>query len=239
MSDLEITEGHVDFDAGVATPCQTYWKKIAPKTPSPGPALLVIPGGPTFGHHYLLCLQDFARRGNHSSVIFYDHLGCGNSTSIPEKKNDSSFWNLELLRKELVNLTEHMLTDIAPEADGRYDVYGHSAGALLAALFAANDPPAGLRKLVLSNGMASLRLLNESVPEQLAKYPVEARRAIIEFEEHALGRRAECQISKEDYMAALLKYRDDHVMRMSGPMPPELLESYKSVHASRDAFRGL
>jgi L-proline amide hydrolase len=45
---------------------------------------------------------------------------------LPEKKGDRSFWTVDLFLKELQNLLEHL------EIKGEYDLYGHSAGGVLA-----------------------------------------------------------------------------------------------------------
>lgn len=78
MSSLSITEGHVPFSVPSAgIPCQIYYKKVteglqiheARKT---GPVLIVVHGGPTFGHNYLLPLQEMAYYPSICSVLFYD-----------------------------------------------------------------------------------------------------------------------------------------------------------------------
>lgn len=58
-------------------------------------------------------------------VVFYDQIGCGESTRLPEKKGDRNFWTLGLFIKDLENM-------IAALNIGQYDLFGHSWGGLLA-----------------------------------------------------------------------------------------------------------
>jgi pimeloyl-ACP methyl ester carboxylesterase len=89
------------------------------------PPLLVLHGGPGVPHNGLRPLRHLAT--THSiSVILYDQIGCCRSTHLPEKKGDRSFWTVDLFLKELQNLLEHL------EIKGEYDLYGHSAGGVLA-----------------------------------------------------------------------------------------------------------
>src|SRR6476661_9112597 len=63
-------------------------------TPAP---LVVLHGGPGATHDYLLSLTDLARDGR--AVVFYDQLGNGRSTHLPERGAD--FWTVELFVREL------------------------------------------------------------------------------------------------------------------------------------------
>jgi pimeloyl-ACP methyl ester carboxylesterase len=58
-------------------------------------------------------------------VVFYDQIGCGESTRLPEKKGDGNFWTLELFIKDLENVIAALNID-------QYDLFGHSWGGLLA-----------------------------------------------------------------------------------------------------------
>jgi L-proline amide hydrolase len=135
----ENSEGHAPFDGH-----QTWYRVVGELRPD-GPApLVVLHGGPGATHDYLLSLADLARDGR--AVVFYDQLGNGNSTHLPDRGAD--FWTVELFVRELANLVDHL--GIA----ARYHVLGQSWGGFLAQEHALTRP-AGLRSLVLSNTAAS------------------------------------------------------------------------------------
>jgi len=113
--------------------------------PSHGPApVVLLHGGPGATHDYLLPMTDLASDGR--PVIFYDQLGNGRSTHLPDRGAD--FWTVELFVEELANLLQHL--GVAE----RYHVLGQSWGGFLAQEHALTQP-AGLRSLVLSNSAAS------------------------------------------------------------------------------------
>jgi L-proline amide hydrolase len=135
----ENSEGHAPFDGH-----QTWYRVVGELRPD-GPApLVVLHGGPGATHDYLLSLADLARDGR--AVVFYDQLGNGNSTHLPDRGAD--FWTVELFVRELANLVDHL------GISGRYHVLGQSWGGFLAQEHALTRP-AGLRSLVLSNTAAS------------------------------------------------------------------------------------
>jgi L-proline amide hydrolase len=133
-------EGYADFD-GYRT-----WYCVHGALGGGGPAPLVtLHGGPGATHDYLLSLADLA---DGRAVVFYDQLGNGNSTHLPERKGDGDFWTPELFVRELANLIDHL------GIGERYHVLGQSWGGFLAQEFAITQPR-GLRSLVLSNTAAS------------------------------------------------------------------------------------
>jgi L-proline amide hydrolase len=135
----ENSEGPAPFDGH-----QTWYRVVGELRPD-GPApLVVLHGGPGATHDYLLSLADLARDGR--AVVFYDQLGNGNSTHLPDRGAD--FWTVELFVRELANLVDHL------GISGRYHVLGQSWGGFLAQEHALTRP-AGLRSLVLSNTAAS------------------------------------------------------------------------------------
>jgi len=85
---------------------------------APAPVVL-LHGGPGATHDYLLPLEALAEGGR--AVIFYDQLGNGRSTHLPEQKSD--FWTVQLFVKELASLLCHL--GIAE----RYHLSGQSWGA--------------------------------------------------------------------------------------------------------------
>ena len=134
-----MSEGHAEFDGH-----ETWFRVVGDLRPD-GPAPLVaLHGGPGAVHDYLLSLTDLAEGGR--AVVFYDQLGSGNSTHLPDRGAD--FWTVELFVRELANLIDHL------GIGERYHVLGQSWGGFLAQEHALTHP-SGLRSLVLSNTAAS------------------------------------------------------------------------------------
>ncbi|KAL2288351.1 hypothetical protein FJTKL_04391 [Diaporthe vaccinii] len=146
-----MTEGIAPFPVeGLSEPCQTWYKVVGDLGTSATP-LIVLHGGPGACHDYLLPLTDLAPE---IPLVFYDQIGNGRSTHLPDKNGDEQFWSVDLFKKELDNLLQHLGLQDRP-----VDIYGHSWGGMLAAEWAAAQPgPSNLRRLVLSNSLASVEL---------------------------------------------------------------------------------
>lgn len=155
-------EGFVEFKVdGIATPCKT-WYKVFGDLKSRRP-LVALHGGPGIPHNYLLSLADLA--DTHSiPVVLYDQLGNGNSTHLPEKNDDTAFWTEALFIAELENL----LKQLGIQDD--FDLLGQSWGGMMGARFAAARPP-GLKNLILSNSLTSMKLWVEAANKLRALLP--------------------------------------------------------------------
>jgi len=175
-----VTEGYADFNGW-----QTWYRVEGELTPG-GPAPLVtLHGGPGATHDYLLSLTDLAESGR--AIVFYDQLGNGNSTHLPERTGDGDFWTPELFVRELRNLVAHL--GIAD----RHHVLGQSWGGFLAQEYALTQPE-GLRSLTLANTAASFpdflaeaNRLREQLPPDveatLRRHEAEGTTADLEYEE--------------------------------------------------------
>ncbi|KAJ0123919.1 proline-specific peptidase [Diaporthe amygdali] len=151
-----MTEGFASFPVeGLSEPCKTWYKIVGDLATSAAP-LIVLHGGPGACHDYLLPLTDLAPS---TTLVFYDQIGNGRSTHLPEKHGDEEFWSVDLFMKELNNLLLHLGLQ-----DRKIDIYGHSWGGMLAAEWAAAHPgPSNLRRLVISNSLASMEVWLEGV----------------------------------------------------------------------------
>lgn len=109
-----VTEGIIPFVYQDET-FQTYYKlfgDLANRTHSP---LIVLHGGPGLTHDCMLPLSDLASAS--IPVILYDQLGNGLSTHLKEKP--PTFWTIDLLIDELVNLLNHF------SIQDSFDLLGH------------------------------------------------------------------------------------------------------------------
>src|ERR1700760_1285088 len=100
------------------------WYKVVGNLKSGVTPLIAVHGGPGLSHDYLLCLSDIYSRFG-VPVIFYDQVGTGLSTHLPEKNGDQTFWTVDLFIDELVNLAKSLSLDKTG-----YDVLGHSWGGM-------------------------------------------------------------------------------------------------------------
>lgn len=160
MSTTATTEGFAPLgvpDAG--KPCQTYYKIVGDISSGKVP-IVVLNGGPGSSHEYMLSFADLAQ---HAPVIFYDQVGSGRATHLPEKIGHTQFWTVQLFVDEFHSLLQHLKVET-------YDVVGHSWGAMLAMEIAVRQPK-GLRKLVVASGPASIGLWVETARKWLKTLP--------------------------------------------------------------------
>jgi proline-specific peptidase len=172
---VSVKEGTLDFASVKAgKPCKT-WYTVYGDLKSGKRPLLCLHGGPGLSHDYLLSLLDLASPPHNVPLIFYDQMGCGRSTHLPEKMRDFSFWTLELFLDELNNV----ITGLGIQDD--YDIFGHSWGGMLGSSHAARQPK-GLNKLILAGTptstaewTATYRRYREHMPENYRKTLEEPR----------------------------------------------------------------
>ncbi len=161
-------EGEVEFHVdGIDKPCKTWYKVFGDLKTSQNRPLVVLHGGPGVVHKYLLSLADLV--GTHSiPVVLYDQLGNGNSTHLPEKNGDTSFWTDDLFINQLEHLLQHLgIWD-------SFDLLGHSWGGMLGARFATRHP-AGLKRLIVANSPASMHLWVEAANRLRLQLPEEVQ----------------------------------------------------------------
>ena len=102
---------------------------------------MLLHGGPGAPHDYLESLEAVAGTGRRA--IFYDQLGCGNSS-----RSDESLWNVETFVEEVGVVREALGLE-------RTHLFGSSWGGMLAMEYALTRP-SGLASLVLSSSPASI-----------------------------------------------------------------------------------
>ncbi|GJE89194.1 proline iminopeptidase [Phanerochaete sordida] len=203
-----VTEGEAPFRVpGVDKPCATWYKVVGDLKASKKLPLVTLHGGPGFAHDYLLPLVDLAGAPYDTPVVFYDQLGGGRSTHLPEKKGDEAFWSEQLFEDEFYNLLKHL-------GIVEYDLLGHSWGGMLAERIATKHPK-GLRRLVLTDSLANMKTWAESARKLLAKLPKEIQDAV---EKHDKNGTTE----DPEYQAAIAEFFKAYVLRVD-PWPAEFL----------------
>lgn len=180
------------------------------------PPLIVLHGGPGGGHGYLAPLSELYETYK-IPIIFYDQVGCGNSTHFREKMGDTSFWTFELFYAELDNLVDHFQL----REKGFY-LLGQSWGGILAGAYASRQPsPVGLRKLVISSGPASIPLYVKGCQKLLSQLPEDVRNALEDCD-----RRGDYESPEFEKAAAVFYGR--HVCRLD-PYPDAVTSAFANL----------
>ncbi|EJU00459.1 peptidase S33 tricorn interacting factor 1 [Dacryopinax primogenitus] len=190
-----------------STPFEVYGTIPSPQGMTP---LILLHGGPGFPGRHMLCITSLAK-SHGIPVICYDQLGSGNSVHLPDKPKD--FWQTELWVDELFNLVEQLSLE-------RYDLLGHSWGAMLAADYATRRPT-GLRKAIIHSGAQSCADWEDSAIGRLRTMPDEVQEIIDRCEESGT-------LDLPEYHEATLKFLKVYGCRLD-PWPVELLEALRLV----------
>lgn len=191
---------------------ETWYTTTTAASPSSGRPLVVLHGGPGCTHNYLLSLAALAKNHN-IPVIFYDQIGNGLSSHVP--KALSTFWEPSLFMNELENVLKHL------EVEGDFDLFGHSWGGMLAAQFAAERQPKGLKRLILSDTPSSMALWERACQEHLHELPPDVQETIKKHEEDGTT-------DSPEYQAASGIYYKKHVCRLE-TWPDELNKTFEWV----------
>ncbi len=224
-----MSEGTVEFTIdGVDTPVKTWYKVFGdPKARRP---LVTLHGGPGVVHNYMLALADLV--GTHGiPVVVYDQLGNGNSTHLPEKMGDTSFWTEALFIKQLTHLLEHL------GIQDDFDLLGHSWGGMLSARFATQQPK-GLKNLIISDSPASMKLWVEAANKLRSQLPPDVQVCTHALSEQLCRSLNHCILQNildshetagttqsEEYHGAVMQFYARHLCRLN-PMPQDIQDVF-------------
>ncbi|EMD39075.1 hypothetical protein CERSUDRAFT_93124 [Gelatoporia subvermispora B] len=189
------------------------WYKIVGKLTLNVPPLIVLHGGPGIPHQYMLPHAELADFPTGRAVIFYDQIGIGASTHLPDKPTE--FWMPELFMVELDNVIAYF------DITGNFDLVGHSWGGMLATQYAIDRHPIGLRHLILTSTPASIALWSQVTETLLSKLPDDVREAIERGERE--GKR-----DTPEYSQAVLFYSNKHVCTIS-PWPEQMQSAFEEM----------
>lgn len=208
MEDLKIIEGNISFDVPSAgKPCSTYFKIVGDLNSGKTP-LVVLNGGPGACHEYLLGLTDLTKKLS-IPIVFYDQIGNGHSTHLPEKNGDEEFWIEQLFIDELDNLIDFL--NLRKQG---FDILGQSWGGMMGSTYAASHPK-GLRKLILTNTPASHALWVEA--------QMMLRRGMPQIVQDVLTRcEKEGKTDSEEYHEAVLLFYQKHMCQVKPWPAPEV-----------------
>ncbi|KAI9155568.1 L-amino acid amidase [Paramyrothecium foliicola] len=200
-----MAEGTIVFNVpGLPSPAYTWYKIVGDLDGDQTP-LVILHGGPGACHDYLLPLVDLS-----VPLIFYDQIGNGKSTHLPEKNGDEAFWSVDLFKNELDNLLQRLGLDNRP-----IDLYGHSWGGMLAAEWAVTASASNLRRLIISNSLASMDAWRIGITSLRSRLPAWTRAVLDKAEETG-------DFSSPEYEAAIELFYKRH-LSLARPWPaPEV-----------------
>lgn len=206
-----INTGTIPFEIDGETH-QTFFKTIGDVSDQSRTPVVVVHGGPGLAHDYLVPHIDLYTKSS-IPVILYDQLGNSRSTHLPNKPKE--FWTIDLFIDELVNVLRHF------RIQDKYDIIGHSWGGMLSMEFIIRNRPevAGLRHLVVSNSLASIKDWLAANSQQLALFPEDVQASI------KAGRNADVVA----YRDALIKFNAVHCCRVT-PFPKEVVYTFDQNH---------
>jgi L-proline amide hydrolase len=186
----------------------------------PGDRLPIVlcHGGPGATHDYLLSLRALAAGGR--QVVLYDQVGNGNSQHLRDAPGD--FWTVDLFRRELRALVEHL-----GWSDG-YHVLGQSWGGMLAMEHALQHPP-GLRSIVVADSPASIPLWVAEANGLREELPVDVQEALTRHE--AAG-----STDTPEYREAMQVFYRRHVCRLD-PWPEEVVRTFALMDEDPTVYR--
>jgi proline-specific peptidase len=206
MTLQKTTEGLMPLDIPKAGKACETWYKVVGDIENDVP-LITVHGGPGAAHEYLLPFTDLYKNHN-KTIIFYDQVGCGNSTRLPEKNGDTDFWTVDLFMHEL-----DTLVDFLGLRSRGFDLLGQSWGGMLGGVYAAKRPQ-GLRKLILANAPSSVPLTIKGIQALMKLLPQDVQDDLEEA--HRSG-----DFDSEKYKNACLVFYKKHLCRLD-PWPKEV-----------------
>ncbi len=146
-------------------------------------------------------------------VVFYDQLGVGNSTYLPDKPP------LVLDAQSYLSKSWRTCSGICTSMSS---IFSDTAGeAMLAAQFAATRSPRGLKKLVISNSPASQRMWTKCLNDLVRALPNDVQETLQKHEEART-------FTHQDYRDALNIYYSRHMCRLPS-LPDELVQTFGSI----------
>ena len=182
--------------------------------------LIVCHGGPGISSDYLETVGELACRDR--ACVRYDQIGCGRSDRRPDV--DAEFWTVEVFRRELEDLIDHLgITD-------GYHLLGHSWGGMLALEFAARKP-AGLRSLIAMDTFAATATYHRHVADLIRALPEDVRQLIERNQD------TDPEDSPE-YRDAVRHFYRVHACRRL-PVPPELLRTLAGMAEDSTVYRAM
>ncbi|MDD2235604.1 MAG: proline iminopeptidase-family hydrolase [Kiritimatiellae bacterium] len=208
MNKVGAVEGVIPFEGH-----ETWYRMVGGDAEGKTP-LLCLHGGPGCPHDYLEPLEAIAETGRR--VIFYDQLGCGNS-SYPQEPDG---WTMQHFIQEL---------DAVRGALGlsRVHLLGQSWGGMLALDYLLGKP-AGVESLILASSLSSVKQWTDEANRLRSELPPDVR-AVLDRHEAAGTTDA------PEYHDAMMAFYNRHVCRLT-PWPECLTRAFEKYSAQPEVY---
>ena len=211
-------QGYIDLTLDSVPRSCRLWYRIVGDWPAISRPIVTLHGGPGFTHHYLLSMTDLADPPFNRTVVFFDQLGSGNSTHLPEKLNDHGFWTEDLFLCQVDSVLKFLAIE------DNYDLIGHSWGGMLASAHAAKSTM-GLKRLVLANTPVSSKSWLAAYLKYREEMPEPYRKIL------KVPRTVETSL-EPDYLEAMNQFNKRHFISLD-PSPSCLQQSYEALTVDR------
>ncbi|KAL5492914.1 hypothetical protein ACEPAI_4362 [Sanghuangporus weigelae] len=212
--------GYADFQYQGET-FQT-WFRVVGNLDSGARPLVILHGGPAIPNPYLDPHADLYISRN-IPVVFYDQIGCGQSTHLREKP--AEFFTINLFMDQLDDLLHKLgVTD-------DFDLYGHSWGGMLVSDYVASRQPKGLKRLIIANAPASIPLFVKCVEKLFDKMSPGLAERI---------RRHEIEGTTDDseYKEATQRFFMKHICSVE-PIPDTVSAAFKALREDKTVYNAL
>ena len=202
MNTYEEKEGTVKFRG-----FETWYKVVGERTDEKKLPLLCLHGGPGVPHDYLESLAAIAATGR--QVIFYDQLGCGNSTHV----DDPALWTVDLFVEEV---------DVVRRALGLEQIHllGQSWGGMLTMQYMLTQPE-GVASITIASSPPSIPMWLSEANRLHTELPPEVQETLTQHEEAGTT-------ESDEYQRAMQVFYDRYVCRVV-PNPDYVQRSFAKL----------
>lgn len=174
--------------------------------------MLLLHGGPGFGHEYLECFEDFLPQAG-IEFYYYDQLG----SSYSDQPTDTSLWTLPRFVDEVEQVRAALGLD-------HFYLYGQSWGAMLGIEYALKYGQ-HLKGLILSNMTASIAAYEKYAAQLRDALPKDVVATLEKFE-------ARGDYDNTDYQDTVMKYVYTQYLCRLDPWPEPLDRTFRHANAA-------
>jgi L-proline amide hydrolase len=204
-----MSEGRLEWDGG-----WTWYRVEGDLDADERAPLVLLHGGPGAAHDYLESVATLDR-----PCVLYDQIGCGRSQHLQDAP--AEFWSVELFRRELNALLEHL--GIAE----RYHVLGQSWGGMLG-MEHALEQPSGLRSLIVADSPSSIELWVQEANRLRSLLPEDVQETLTRHEQAGTT-------DSPEYERAVMVFYERHLCRIV-PFPDSVQRSFAQLNAEPTVY---
>lgn len=186
------------------------WTKRVGPAGNDGLKVLLLHGGPGFGHEYFECFEDFLPQAG-VTFYYYDQLG----SAYSDQPDDSSLWTLPRFVEEVEEVRQGLGLD-------QFVLLGHSWGGMLAIEYALKYQQ-HLSGLVISNMTAGIQSYLDNLPALKALISPQNQARLAELE-------AAQDYDNPDYMRIMMEDAYPKVVCRLQPWPEPVTRCFSRAN---------